>query len=228
MKNKWSRRKKKLTPTSKNIAWRMFWICQGNNKEQAVEYGDDEAIVVKTKPIADLLPDVTIMFTDIVGFTAWSSVREPSQVLTLLEALYHAFDQIANKPRVFKLETSGDSYVAVAGLPESPTDHAVVTARFANECLLKIHILTKKFEVILGPDTGDLTMRAGLHSGPVTAGVLWGERSRFQLFGDMMNTASRMESTGVKENSDITGDSRSLDCYRKGALADPARGQSYG
>lgn len=81
----------------------------------------------------------------------------------------------------------GDCYVAVTGLPEPRSDHAVVMARFANECLYKMFELTRKLEVELGPDTGDLSMRFGLHSGAVTAGVLRGKRSRFQLFGDTVS-----------------------------------------
>jgi Adenylate and Guanylate cyclase catalytic domain len=86
-------------------------------------------------------------------------MREPSQVFILLESLYHAFDEIAKRRRVFKVETVGDCYVAVTGLPEPREDHAVVMARFANDCLKITRSLTKKLIVVLGPDTEDLTMR---------------------------------------------------------------------
>lgn len=66
-------------------------------------------------PIADFFPAVTIMFADIVGFTSWSSARQPAQVFILLETIYHAFDEIAEVRRVFKVETVGDCYVAASG-----------------------------------------------------------------------------------------------------------------
>lgn len=143
---------------------------------------------VDTQPIADLFPHCTVLFADITNFTAWSSTREPAQVFVLLQALFQAFDQIAKRRRVFKVETIGDSYVAVTGLPEPQPNHAIIMARFAMECM---HVMNKVFrdlEETLGPDTGDLGMRFGLHSGPVTAGVLKGDRARFQLFGDTVNT----------------------------------------
>lgn len=113
-----------------------------------------------------------------------------------METLYHAFDNIASRRRVFKVETVGDCYVAATGVPEPQKDHAVIMCRFARDILNKCGALTKCLETTLGPDTGELNLRIGIHSGPVTAGVLRGERSRFQLFGDTMNTASRIESTG--------------------------------
>jgi class 3 adenylate cyclase len=149
-------------------------------------------------------PDTTIMFADIAGFTAWSSTREPCQVFQLLETLYGAFDKIAKERRVFKVETIGDCYVAVAGLPTPRKDHAVAMGRFAFQCLRKSREIFKKLEIELGPDTAELSFRVGLHSGSVTAGVLRGENARFQLFGDTMNTASRMESTSVSDHIQVS------------------------
>jgi hypothetical protein len=81
------------------------------------------------QPIADLFPNCTVLFADISGFTAWSSSREPTQVFILLQTVYQAFDAIAKRRRVFKVETIGDSYVAVTGLPEAQPNHAVIMAR---------------------------------------------------------------------------------------------------
>lgn len=138
---------------------------------ESIKYGS------KKKAIADYFPNATIFFGDLVGFTAWSSTREPTQVFELLETLYHAFDEIARRRKVFKVETVGDCYVAATGLPEQRSDHAVVMARFARDCMLKFRVLVKEMEEILGPDTGDLGLRVGINSGPVTAGVLRGSIS---------------------------------------------------
>jgi class 3 adenylate cyclase len=176
----------------------------------AQQANDEKVAKIHEKPNADLFLETTILFADIVGFTAWSSVREPSQVFVLLETIFQAFDDIARKRRVFKVETVGDCYVAVAGLPQPRPDHAIVMARFAHDCMVKMLALVKKLELTLGPDTGDLSMRMGLHSGPVTAGVLRGDRSRFQLFGDTMNTAARMEHTGLRGKIQLSQETAAL------------------
>lgn len=155
-------------------------------------------------------------------------MREPSHVFTLLEAIYAQFDAIASRRSVFKVETIGDAYVAVAGLPDPRKDHAVVMVKFARECRSKTVQITRNLETTLGPGTGELRYRFGvssihdrksrpfqsvtnttvlflqLHSGPVTAGVLRGQKSRFQLFGDTVNTAARMETTGFPNRIHIS------------------------
>lgn len=115
----------------------------------------------------------------------------------LLETIYGAFDRVAKRRHVFKVETIGDCYVAVTGIPRPQSKHALIMAKFAQECMIRLHDeLERLSENQLGPSTRNLAMRCGLHSGPVTAGVLRGQKARFQLFGDTMNTAARMESTG--------------------------------
>lgn len=137
------------------------------------------------------------MFADIAGFTAWSSQRDPEAVFALLESVFEKFDTLARRLGVFKVETIGDCYMAVCGLPNKNQDHAVVAARFAYECISAMREITRELEVQLGPGTASLGLRVGLHSGTVTGGVLRGEKARFQLFGDTVNTAARMESTGT-------------------------------
>ena len=96
----------------------------------------------------------------------------------------------------FYLLCDSDCYVASAGVPTPREDHAVAIARFASDILTAMPLLLTKLETSLGPDTAELAIRIGIHSGPVTSGVLRGDKGRFQLFGDAMNSASRMETTG--------------------------------
>jgi class 3 adenylate cyclase len=173
----------------KNTRFRLLSSSQTTELSEHIDF-------VRSEPIADFLPMISVVFADISGFTAWSSEREPSQVFQLLETVYRAFDRLACKCGVFKLETTGDCYVAATGVPVYQPDHAVRIVKFAYECLLHMHELVRELETTLGPGTSSLSIRIGVHSGPVIAGVLRGDKTRFQLFGDTMNTASRMQTTG--------------------------------
>jgi Adenylate and Guanylate cyclase catalytic domain len=113
--------------------------------------------------MADLFPDTSVLFAEILGFEAWSSQREPIQCLTLLETAYHAFDCLAKKQGIFKVEAVADCYTAAAGLPEPRTDHAEALLQFAHDCRMSFKETTKALEVTLGPDTSDLSLRVGIH-----------------------------------------------------------------
>ncbi|KAG7372034.1 adenylate/guanylate cyclase [Nitzschia inconspicua] len=149
------------------------------------------------KPIADLFSDTTILFADI-------------SVFILLETIFNAFDKIADRRKVFKVETVGDCYVAVCGLPDPSKDHAVIMASFARDCLTEMGRLTKQLEWDLGPDTSSLNMRIGLHSGPGTAGVLCGRRARFQLFGETADLLIAGGKSDWVEKRDDTVDLKGL------------------
>jgi class 3 adenylate cyclase len=103
-------------------------------------------------------------------------------------SIFYNFQLLTRLPLLFSLisiyQTIGDSYVAVTGLPDPRKDHAVVMVKFARDCRQQFNELCSILESSLGPETGDLLLRIGIHSGPVTAGVLRGQKSRFQLFGD--------------------------------------------
>ncbi|CAB9520723.1 Receptor-type guanylate cyclase gcy [Seminavis robusta] len=179
---------------------------QGNGKWKAKDNQDHGLDAVDTEKtgkqlnrgsqIADEYENCTVLFSDLAGFTAWSSARTPSEVFELLETLFNAIDAIALRRKIFKVETIGDCWLGVCGLPEPNPKHAVAMARFADDSRRKAQEIFTSLTDHLGPDTATLQLRTGLHSGSVTAGVLRGQKSRFQLFGDTVNTASRMESKG--------------------------------
>ncbi len=140
--------------------------------------------------IADGFPEVTVLFADLVDFTRRSQETTPERVVRVLDDLFSALDQLAERHGLEKIKTIGDAYMAVGGLPEPRPDHAQAVAEMA---------LDVRQEVArhLDPGGEPLAVRIGIDTGPVVAGVIGRRKFSYDLWGDTVNTASRMESQGV-------------------------------
>ena len=147
--------------------------------------------------IADSFADVTVLFGDIVGFTALSSKTSAAEIVEMLNGLFRQFDEIAQELGIEKIKTIGDCYMAVCGLPRQCHDHVERIARMA----LRMAELTRQYGEKRGTS---LQLRIGINSGPVVAGVIGATKFIYDLWGDTVNLASRMESTGVPGGVQVT------------------------
>jgi guanylate cyclase len=145
--------------------------------------------------IADEYSEVTILFADIVDFTKLAARTKPQELVNLLNKVFSAFDRLTRQHGLEKIKTIGDAYMVVGGLPVPQTDHATAIAEMA----LEMHAETAR----LGQELGEpLGLRIG--SGPVVAGVIGEQKFAYDLWGDAVNTASRMESQGVADHTQLT------------------------
>ena len=152
---------------------------------------DEIADRLRTNPatIATVAEEVSVIFADIVDFTPLSATLTPTELVALLDDLFRRFDSLCEVHGVEKIKTIGDAYMAVAGLPSPRPDHA----RAAAEMALDMLELTRSFQGW----PGELTLRIGISSGPVVAGVIGQRKFAYDLWGETVNTASRMQSHGT-------------------------------
>ncbi|MGC1395841.1 MAG: adenylate/guanylate cyclase domain-containing protein, partial [Coleofasciculaceae cyanobacterium] len=142
------------------------------------------------RTIADSFPDVTVMFADIVGFTELAAKTPPIELVEILNVIFSEFDQLTEKHGLEKIKTIGDAYMVVGGLPAAKPNHAAAMAAMA----LDMQDSMSEF----CSDTGKaLSIRIGIHTGPVIAGIIGTKKFIYDLWGDTVNIASRMESHGV-------------------------------
>jgi len=161
--------------------------------------------------IADAFDEASVMFLDLVSFTTLSATVPPAHLIHLLNAVFSTCDDVVQEHGLTKIKTIGDSYLAVSGLPHVQEDHA---QRMANAAL-DLASRLKDLQVTMPPElgdtswvntVGDLSIRIGLHCGPVVAGVIGRHRAQYDVWGDTVNTASRMESNGQPDRIHISED----------------------
>jgi adenylate cyclase len=173
--------------------------------------------------IAQAHADVTVMVADIVGFTRMSEEMSPPETVAVLNDVFSIFDELADLHRVEKIKTIGDAYMVASGVPTPRPDHAQALANLALDMVDSLRPTG---------DCGDLRLelRVGINSGPVVAGVIGRKRFLYDLWGDAVNTASRMESQGTPGRIQITGATYELlkdefECERRGTVEIKGRGQ---
>ncbi|MCB1178396.1 MAG: adenylate/guanylate cyclase domain-containing protein [Leptospiraceae bacterium] len=142
------------------------------------------------KSIADGFEHCTVLFADIVGFTKLSQMVTPERLVEMLNEIFSLFDDLAAKYDLEKIKTIGDCYMVAGGIPIHRTDHAEAVADFALDMI-------KTLENFNSNSESKLQLRIGINSGPVVAGVIGKRKFIYDLWGDTVNTASRMESHGV-------------------------------
>lgn len=175
-----------------------------------------------TRLVADDYAEATVLFADLVGFTSLSARTPPSELVTILNDVFSRFDHLADRHGLEKIKTIGDAYMAAAGVPEPRDDHASAAAEMALDMVAEVEAVNRARDLAL-------EVRIGIHSGPLVAGVIGERKFIYDLWGDTVNVASRMESHGVAGAVQITDAVRErlageYDVEARGGLAVKGRG----
>jgi guanylate cyclase len=173
------------------------------------------------RTIAESFDAVSVLFADIVDFTPMSARLSAPQLVRLLDEVFTSIDQLVDERGLEKIKTIGDAYMVAAGVPQPRPDHAVVLCDLA----IEIRDLTKSRVF----DGHQIRFRIGVNSGPLVAGVIGTRKFSYDLWGDVVNTASRMESSGVPGEVQVTNSTRRLVehafvCESRGRIAVKGKG----
>lgn len=194
------------------------FLVQRKNTEKQRKRSDELLLNILPKEIAEELKthgtakaqqfeQVSVLFLDIVGFTRIAQTMSPQELVGELDALYSGFDDIINKHGLEKIKTVGDAYMAVCGLPQMNKDHALHAVQAA------LDIISFTNEYAKTRKSKNLTafeIRAGIHSGPVVAGIVGKTKFAYDIWGDTVNTAARMEQNSEPGKINISGESYAL------------------
>ena len=148
--------------------------------------------------IAEHYDDVSVLFADIVDFTSYASAVPPDQLVNKLNEIFFRFDELTGQYGLEKIKTIGDGYMVAGGLPERKSGHAETIASLALDMLSAIEEIEKA-------DGVPFSLRIGIHRGPVVAGVIGKIKFAYDLWGDTVNIASRMESSGTENSIQVSG-----------------------
>lgn len=205
-------------PTSREIDVRLQAIldestgavCATNSLTAPKRQAETEALINQLFPkhVADALrngrkveaethEEVTIFFSDIVGYTSIASSLSPTKVSNMLDRLFTKLDKLCDIHKMFKVETIGDAFMSAANLAEKQSDHVFVAARFALDAITAASDTLIDLE---DPSRGHIQLHAGFHTGPVVTNVVGSRTPRYSVIGDTVNVAARMESTSLPDH----------------------------
>jgi urea transport system substrate-binding protein len=156
-----------------------------------------ERLQQKQQVIADSFSDVSVLFADLVGFTNFASRKTPTELVEILNQIFSEFDQLSKQHSLEKIKTIGDAYMVVGGLPIPRSDHASSIAQMG----LDMQNFIARFNTEINES---FRLRIGINIGPVVAGVIGLTKFSYDLWGDTVNVASRMESSGIPGQTQVT------------------------
>ena len=192
------------------IFWFYYQRLAAARKELSESYERSESLLLNILPseiaerlkngattIADDIEEASVLFCDLVGFTTIASTQTAKETVEMLNGVFVEFDEAIEARGLEKIKTIGDAYMVASGVPESRSDHAEQLIYLAQDFFTILEDFNKK-------NGYDLSLRIGINSGPVTAGVIGTRKFSYDLWGDTVNVASRMESSGIPNHIHVS------------------------